>query len=87
MGMEEKDPAACLLVKLPVPLGATVWRICRNPAWNSGVESAELFLFGQACTPSRIVRPCGFSLAMLEEWGTTVFQTEEAAKAALGREG
>ena len=41
---------AGLLMRLPVPLGAKVWQICKNPAWNSGVESAEKFLFGEAQT-------------------------------------
>ena len=37
--------SAGLLVRLPVPLGTKVWLICNNPAWNTGVDSAEMFLF------------------------------------------
>ena len=40
------DEAAGLLLRLPVPLGATVWRVRSNPACHYGVQQAEIFLFG-----------------------------------------
>ena len=39
---------ANLLVRLPVPLGTDVWKICNNPAWNSGVES--YFSYRSGCS-------------------------------------
>lgn len=55
MGMDKHDTEeleqyraadrAGLLLRLPVPLGATVWRVCSNPACHYGVRQAEIFLF------------------------------------------
>ena len=47
------DEAAGLLLRLPVPLGATVWRVRSNPACHYGVQQAEIFLFGEVVTPRR----------------------------------
>ena len=33
-----------LLLHLPVPLGAAVWRVRENPACHYGVQQAEIFL-------------------------------------------
>lgn len=74
---------AGLLVRLPVPLGTDVWKICNNPAWNSGVESAEKFLFGEAQTPRYVVRAEKFSINMIADWGTRIFPTEADARSAL----
>ena len=71
---------AGLLLRLPVTLGATVWRVCSNPACHYGVRQAEIFLFGRVCTPRRIVEAVPFSLALLDEWGKTVFQTEDEGR-------
>ena len=53
-----RDEAAGLLLRLPVPLGATV----DNPACHYGVREAEKFLFGRVVTPRRIVEPIPFTL-------------------------
>lgn len=71
-----RDEAAGLLLRLPVPLGATVWRVRDNPACHHGVREAEKFLFGRVVTPRRIVEPTPFTLALLDAWGKTVFSTE-----------
>lgn len=42
-----KDEAAGLLLRLPVPIGSTVWRVRQNPACHYGVREAEKFLFGR----------------------------------------
>ncbi len=70
-------------LKLPVPLGTTVWQICNNPAYNGGVESAEIFLFGEVRTPRQILQEVEFTLGMLDEWGLTVFKTEIDGKKAM----
>ena len=70
------DEAAGLLLRLPVPLGATVWRVRSNPACHYGVQQAEIFLFGEVVTPRRIVEAVPFTLSLLEAWGKTVFRTE-----------
>lgn len=70
---------AGLLVRLPVPLGSEVWRVCNNPAWNSGVSSTEIFLFGKVQTPCRIVQAAKFTVDMMDEWGVSVFPTEAEA--------
>jgi hypothetical protein len=70
------DEAAGLLLRLPVPLGTTVWRVRSNPACHHGVQQAEIFLFGEVVTPRRIVEAVPFTLSMLEAWGKTVFFTE-----------
>ena len=56
-----RDEAAGLLLRLPVPLGATVWRVRDNPACHYGVREAEKFLFGRVVTPRRIVEPTTFT--------------------------
>lgn len=75
--------SAGLLVRLPVPLGTEVWQISNNPAWNTGVESAEMFLFGEVHTPRYIVQPTKFTVDMVRDWETRVFLTEIEAKKAL----
>lgn len=77
------DIKAGLLLRLPVPLGTTVYRVRRNPACHYGVQQAEIFLFGKVETPRRIVEAVPFSLPLLEEWGKTVFQTEAEGKEHL----
>ena len=78
-----RDEAAGLLLRLPVPLGATVWRVRDNPACHYGVREAEKFLFGRVVTPRRIVEPIPFTLALLDAWGKTVFSTEAEGRAML----
>lgn len=78
----EADNAG-LLLWLPVPLGATVWRVRDNPACHQGVQSAEIFLFGKVVTPLRIVEPVPFTVRLLEEWGKTVFPTEDEGRKYL----
>ena len=36
-----RDEAAGLLLRLPVPLGATVWRVRDNPACHYGVRAVS----------------------------------------------
>ena len=74
------DERAGLLLRLPVPVGAIVWRVRSNPACHYGVRQAEIFLFGRVCTPRRIVEAVPFTLALLEDWGMTVFQTEDEGR-------
>lgn len=74
-----RDEAAGLLLRLPVPLGATV----DNPACHYGVREAEKFLFGRVVTPRRIVEPIPFTLALLDAWGKTVFSTEAEGRTML----
>ena len=78
-----RDEAAGLLLRLPVPLGATVWRVRDNPACHYGVREAEKFLFGRVVTPRRIVEPTPFTLALLDAWGKTVFSTEAEGRTRL----
>lgn len=80
------DSAAGLLLKLPVPLGTTVWRVKNNPACHSGVKEAERFLFGEIRTPQKIIEPIPFTLSLLEEWGRTVFKTEEEGECFLSHD-
>ena len=56
-----------LLLHLPVPLGAAVWRVRENPACHYGVRQAEIFLFGEVVTPRRIVEETPFTLRLLDE--------------------
>lgn len=81
-----KDEAAGLLLRLPVPIGSTVWRVRQNPACHYGVREAEKFLFGRVVTPRRIVEPVTFTLLLLDEWGRTVFLTKHEADKMLGKE-
>ena len=78
-----RDEAAGLLLRLPVPLGATVWRVRDNPACHYGVREAEKFLFGRGVTPRRIVEPTPFTLSLLDAWGKTVFSTEAEGRTML----
>lgn len=80
------DSAAGLLLKLPVPLGTTVWRVKNNPACHSGVKEAERFLFGEIRTPQKIIEPIPFTLSLLEEWGRTVFKTEAEGECFLSHD-
>ena len=70
------DEIAGLLLRLPVPLGEKVWRVQQNPACHRYVQEAETFLYGQVVTPQLIVEPVSFTLAMLDDWGNTVFATK-----------
>lgn len=74
---------AGLLVRLPVPIGANVWQICKNPAWSNGVESAEKFLFGEAQTPRYVVQATRFTMDMIDDWGIRIFHTEVDAQKAI----
>lgn len=80
------DEAAGLLLRLPVPLGETVWRVRANPACHYGVRQAEIFLFGKVVTPRQIVEPVPFALSMLDAWGKTVFQTEQEGRNKINRD-
>ena len=75
-----------LLLRLPVPLGAAVWRVRENPACHYGVRQAEIFLFGEVVTPRRIVEETPFTLRLLDEWGKSVFATEEEGRSHLNDE-
>ncbi len=57
----QADETAGLLLRLPVPLGETVWRIQRNPACHRYVREAETFLYGKVVTPQLIVEPVSFT--------------------------
>ncbi len=82
------DETAGLLLHLPVPLGTKVWRVQHNPACHESVQAAEIFLLGKVVTPRLIVEPVSFTLAMLEDWGKTVFATEsEGQKKARQQNG
>lgn len=74
---EEK---AGLLLHLPVPLGARVWRVRNNPACHKYVRETELYLFGRVVTPPLVIEGASFALSMLDEWGKTVFATEDECK-------
>lgn len=75
-----------LLLHLPVPLGAAVWRVRENPACHYGVRQAEIFLFGEVVTPRRIVEETPFTLRLLDEWSKSVFATEEEGRLHLNDE-
>ncbi len=75
-----------LLLHLPAPLGAAVWRVRENPACHYGVRQAEIFLFGEVVTPRRIVEETPFTLRLLDEWGKSVFATEEEGRSHLNDE-
>ena len=81
-----KGEAAGLLLRLPAPIGSTVWRVRQNQACHYGVREAEKFLFGRVVTPRRIVEPVPFTLLLLDEWGRTVFLTKHEADKMLGKE-
>ena len=66
-------------IKLPVPLSQEVYRIEKNPMFNSGVESAEIFLYGKVITPKYIINKVPFQISMLDEYGKTVFKDEVEA--------
>lgn len=74
------DETAGLLLRLPVPLGTKVWRVRHNPACHEFVQDAETFLFGRVISPRLVVEPAPFTLAMLDDWGITVFATEREGK-------
>ena len=75
-----------LLPPLPAPLGAAVWRVRENPACHYGVRQAEIFLFGEGVTPRRIVEETPVALRLLDEWGKSVFATEEEGRSHLNDE-
>ena len=74
------DEAAGLLLRLPVPLGTPVWQVKNNPAYHCGVQDAETFLYGKIITPKQVAIQIDFTLALLDEWGYTVFATEAEAR-------
>lgn len=78
------DESNGLLLRLPVPLGTKVWRVHNNPACHKFVQDAETFLFGRVVSPRLVVEPVPFSLAMLDDWGITVFATEGEGKKKAG---
>ncbi len=80
------DETAGLLLRLPVPLGETVWRIQHNPACHRYVQEAETFLYGKVVTPQLIVEPVSFTLAMLDGWGKTVFATKSEGEQKVRRQ-
>lgn len=61
-------------IKIPVPLLQTVYRIEKNPMFNAGVESAEIFLYGKVITPKYIINKVPFQISMLDEYGKMVFK-------------
>ena len=82
------DETAGLLLRLPVPLGEKVWRVQHNPACHRYVQEAKTFLYGKAATPRLIIAPAAFTLAMLDDWGKTVFATKsEGEKKARQQNG
>ena len=82
-----REYARGLLIRIPVPIGATVWRARENPACHYGVREAERFLFGKVVTPRWIAEPVPFSLRLVEEWGITVFQSEADATVLAKKKG
>lgn len=82
-----REDAEGLLIHIPVPIGATVWRARENPSCHLGVREAEKFLFGKVVTPRWIAEPVPFSLRLLEEWNVTVFRSEVEAKALAEKKG
>ncbi len=80
------DEAQGLLLRLPVPLGETVWRVQHNPACHRYVREAETFLYGKVVTPRLIVEPVPFTLAMLDDWGKTVFATKSEGEQKVRRQ-
>lgn len=81
-----KKDASGLLLHLPAPIGATVWRVRDNPACHYGVREAEKFVFGQVITPRRIVEAIPFKLSMLDQWGISVFPTKHEADMMMEKE-
>ncbi|MDE6281470.1 MAG: hypothetical protein K2M15_06735 [Oscillospiraceae bacterium] len=82
----QADETAGLLLRLPVPLGEKVWRVQRNPACHRYVREAETFLYGKVVTPQLIVEPISFTLAMLDDWGKTVFATKSEGEQKVRRQ-
>lgn len=84
----QADETAGLLIHLPVPPGEKVWRVQHNPACHQYVQETEIFLYGKVVTPQLIVAPVAFTLAMLDDWGKTVFATKsEGEKKARQQNG
>jgi len=82
------DEISGLLLHLPVSVGAKVWRVQHNPACHQYVQDAETLLFGKVVTPQLVVEPVSFTLAMLDDWGKTVFATQsEGEKKARQQNG
>lgn len=77
------DEAAGLLLRLPVPLGTSVWQVKANPACHRGVRAAEEFLYGKVVTPKYVVVQISFTLDLLSEWGHTVFLTESEGRTLI----
>ncbi len=82
----QADETAGLLLRLPVPLGEKVWRVQHNPACHRYVREAETFLYGKVVTPQLIVEPVSFTLAMLDDWGKTVFATKSEGEQKVRRQ-
>ena len=78
------DEIAGLLIRLPVPLGAKVWKVQYNPSCHQYVREAETFLYGKVVTPRLVVEPVSFTLAMLDDWGKTVFATKSEGERKRG---
>ena len=57
-----RDEAAGLLLRLTVPLGATVWRVRAKPSLFHWVRVGQKIPFCPVITPRRIVEPTLFCL-------------------------
>ena len=66
-------PEDDLHVRIPVPIGKTVYRVHQNPACHYGVRAAERAVFGRVITPRYVVTPVPFAVEMMREWNRTVF--------------
>lgn len=66
-------PEDDLHVRIPVPIGKTVYRVHPNPACHYGVRAAERAVFGRVITPRYVVTPVPFAVEMMREWNRTVF--------------
>lgn len=66
-------PEDDLHVRIPVPIGKTVYRVHPNPACHYGVRAAERTVFGRVITPRYVVTPVPFAVEMMREWNRTVF--------------
>lgn len=69
----EPMPEDDLHVRIPVPIGKTVYRVHPNPACHYGVRAAERAVFGRVITPRYVVTPVPFAVEMMRELNRTVF--------------
>lgn len=66
-------PEDYLHIKIPVPIGKTVYRIHENRACTYWLRAAERDIFGCVITPRYVVTPVPFAVEMMREWNRTVF--------------